>query len=228
MLAFEGLWYIIIPAFLFVAFVIAGVWRKRPGLFVLAGFFLVVWLFMMYFYRDPARPKPRETAIVSPTDGVIDGIEQLPGGRTRLHIYLSLWDVHAIRSPATGLVRAREFTPGEFLTAGDPDSRTRNQRIDCTLDTHRGRVHYAVISGAVARRVLMPVDAGDSLLAGQRIGFIRFGSRSMVTLPAGVETALAVGDRVVGGVTVLAEANPAPPATPGQDASARTSGRGAQ
>lgn len=205
MLAAEGFWFMFVPMLLFLGGTFLGVWKKKPGLFPWAGLFLVLWFGMMYFFRDPARPQPDVSDLVAPTDGVVDVIDHTDDGRVRLQVYLSLFDVHAIRSPASGQVTGREFIPGKFLSALSKESIDANQRITATLATAYGPLEFSAISGAIARRVLMPLEGGETVLAGQRIGFVRFGSRSEIVLPHGVDAAVSVGDRVIGGVTVIGD-----------------------
>ncbi len=203
MIAAEGFWYVIIPMLLFLGSTFYGIWRKKAWLFVPAGLFFLLWFSMLYFFRDPARPQPAETAIVSVSDGVVDEIIQLPGGGTRIEVYLSLLDIHALRSPITGVVSGYEFKPGSFIAANKLESIDHNQRISVDMFTDHGLVQFSAITGAVARRVIVDVSVGDSLLAGERIGFVRFGSRSELILPPGIDVVVEVGDKVYAGVTVV-------------------------
>ena len=205
MFAAEGLWFIVIPGVLFLLTTFIGVWKGRALWFIPAIIFFIAWFAMMYFFRDPARPKPPENSIVAPTDGIVDSLTILPDGRAHLEIFLSLLDVHAIRSPATGVVIEKTFVPGEFIPAQRPESSAKNQRVDVLLDTEYGPLLFSAISGAIARRVIVNAEVGDTLLTGQRIGIVRFGSRSSVTLPAGLEVMIDDGERVFGGVTQIAD-----------------------
>jgi phosphatidylserine decarboxylase len=203
MIASEGFWYVIIPMLLFLVCMILGIWRKKAWLFIPAGLFLLLWFSMMFFFRDPARPQPAETAIVSVSDGVVDEIVQLPNGSTRIEVYLSLLNVHALRSPFTGVVSGYEFKPGNFIPAQRLESVEKNQRVTIEMLTDHGPIQFSGISGAIARRVIVDVSPGDSLLAGQRIGFVRFGSRSELILPNGVQPAVSLGDVVHAGVSIV-------------------------
>lgn len=208
MFAAEGLWFIVIPGMLFLLTAFFGIWKGRAIWFLPAAIFFVSWFAMMYFFRDPARPKPPENSIVAPTDGIVDSLAVLPDGRVHMEIFLSLLDVHAIRSPATGVVRKKTFIPGEFIPAQRPESSSKNQRVDVVLETEYGSLEFSAISGAIARRVIVDAEVGDTLLTGQRIGIVRFGSRSSVILPADVEAAIDKGERVYGGVTQIADIEP--------------------
>jgi len=201
MFAPEGLWYIALPAAIFFGFALLAVVSKRGGWFVPSGLFLVFWLMMLFFFRDPMRPMPEEDAIVSPADGTVLEIETDRWGATRIAIFLSPLNVHAIRAPLKATVYDAEFIPGEFLRADDPEAGSRNQQIRALLETENGQVVLRVISGALVRRVIVPLKPGDQIIPGDRIGFVRFGSRAEITLPAPFRPIIRVGDPVIGGVT---------------------------
>ncbi len=203
MFAPEGLWYITIPAILFFAFALLGVTTKRSGWFVPSVIFLVFWFAMLFFFRDPARPMPEPDAIVSPADGKIVAVETDKWGATKIAIFLNPLNVHAIRAPISASVLDSEFIPGIFLRADNPEAGDKNQQVRVILDTEYGRVVLRVISGFLVRRVIVPLHAGDKIDAGQRIGFVRFGSRAEITLPKPFRPIVRVGDPVYGGVTRL-------------------------
>ncbi|MFH0882618.1 MAG: phosphatidylserine decarboxylase [bacterium] len=195
--------FIAIPAILFFSFALIGVTTKRAGWFVPSVFFLVFWFAMLFFFRDPLRPVPETDAIVSPADGTIVAVDTDQWGATKIAIFLSPMNVHVIRAPMTSEVLDAEFIPGIFLRADNPEAGDKNQQERIILDTEYGRVVLRVISGFLVRRVIVPLEAGDLLTAGQRIGFVRFGSRSEITLPKPFRPIVRVGDPVFGGVTRL-------------------------
>lgn len=203
MFAPEGLWFIAVPAVLFFGFALIGVTTKKGGWFAPSIFFLLFWFAMLFFFRDPARPMPEPDAIVSPADGTVVAVETDRWGATRIAIFLSPLNVHAIRAPMTAGVLDAEFIPGIFLRADDPEAGEKNQQERIILDTEYGRVVLRVISGILVRRVVVPLQAGDHLTAGERIGFVRFGSRSEITFPKPFRPIVRVGDPVYGGVTRL-------------------------
>jgi phosphatidylserine decarboxylase len=165
---------------------------------------------VLHFFRDPARTPPGdERAIVSAADGRVSevdlswpGDEQLPPG-PRVGVFLSILDVHINRAPAEGEVLSVQHTPGQFLNALRPESTVRNES---NLIRFRQGAHlFGVrqIAGVIARRIVCHCRPGDRVGRGQRIGLIRFGSRTEHCLPAGTEVRVRVGDRVRGGETVL-------------------------
>ncbi|HEX03594.1 MAG TPA: hypothetical protein ENH10_00340, partial [Bacteroidetes bacterium] len=158
MIAPEGLWYVLAPLLMFFGSAVLGVWRKKAWLYVAAGLFLLILVAMLFFFRNPARPMPVESAIVSVSDGVVDEIVRLPDGSTRIEVFLSLLNVHALRAPVSGVVTGYEYYPGSFIPAQHLESVEKNERITVDLMTQYGPVQMSAISGAIARRVLLPVE----------------------------------------------------------------------
>ena len=164
------------------------------------------------FFRDPARPAPRDPSLVyAASDGFVTGVDDdveepwLPGGRgQRVTVFLSLLDVHVNRSPVQGRLERMEqvgegFAPALMHGAQD------NRRNRLALDGPAGPVVVVQVAGALARTITNWVRVGDRLAAGQRLGIIHFGSRTDVLLPLGAADVLvAKGARVRGGVTPLA------------------------
>ena len=177
------------------------------------------------FFRDPERVVPQsENAIVSPADGLVtliaeveppeelqiddgSGIAGLPAGSvTRVSIFMSVFDVHINRAPIGGVVRRLVYLPGRFLNADLDKASEENERQHIMIERADGvRIGFTQIAGLVARRIVPFVKVGDTLGAGQRVGLIRFGSRVDVYLPAGTDSKVLLGQRVVAGETVLAE-----------------------
>ncbi len=205
MIAAEGFWFVILPMLLFLGSAFFGIWRKKAWLFIPAGLFLLLWMSMLYFFRDPARPQPDPQTVVSVSDGVITDIIPMNDGRVKIEVYLSLLNVHALRSPATGIITGYEFIPGKFVSAAKEESVNVNQRVTVDMMTMHGPLQFSAISGMIARRIVLPLELGEEILAGQRIGFVRFGSRSEIILPPGMKVKVGVGEKVFGGVTVVAE-----------------------
>ncbi len=177
---------------------------------------LLFTVFCLYFFRDPERVlPPRANAFVAPADGLVVSIEraappaELGLGhepRTRVAIFLSVLDVHVNRAPIGGVVRKIAYHPGKFFGAADEKASDENERNSLILDLPGGQEVVVVqIAGLIARRILCDVRAGQSLGAGERFGIIRFGSRTDLYLPEGCEPLVAVGQRMVGGETVIAE-----------------------
>jgi phosphatidylserine decarboxylase len=168
------------------------------------------------FFRVPHRVPPTDPGlVVAPADGLIAMISQAPPpaetglgaeARTRISIFLSLFDVHVQRIPVDGLVRSRHYQPGAFLSADLDKASEDNERNSLVISPTVGGVELVVtqIAGLLARRIVCDVDAGSPVLVGQTYGLIRFGSRLDTYLPDGAEPLVRVGQRAVGGETVLA------------------------
>ncbi len=186
---------------------------------------LVLTLWCLYFFRDPVRSVPkREGLIVSPADGRVTLITeacQLPkelrtnsdndneeedGDFTRISIFLSVFDVHVNRIPVSGKIKKIVYKPGLFLNAGDDRASMQNERCSALLSLENGTdFAFVQIAGLVARRIICDAKEGDDVKTGARYGLIRFGSRMDIYLPKGVSPMVCVGQRAVGGETVLAD-----------------------
>ena len=173
-------------------------------LFLLAAFFL-------YFFRDPDRVSPQDPSLVlSPADGRVlvagpaDPRATPPGDWKQISIFLSPMDVHVNRSPVSGRVTRVDFRKGKFLPAYHDDAASTNERSEVWVDHGGLTVVFRQIVGILARRVVCRVQPGSQLKAGERFGIMKFGSRMDVFLPPSADLRIAVGDYVIGGVTVLA------------------------
>ncbi len=177
---------------------------------------VVATLACAYFFRDPERVTPaRRGLVVSAADGRIASIgtvvppKELALGNallTRVSVFLSVLDVHVVRSPVAGRVSHSAYIPGKFLNAELDKASEENERRAMVIATpDEKKVGVVLIAGLIARRIVTFVGEGVSLTAGERIGLIRFGSRVDVYLPAGAEILVAVGQIAIGGETVLAE-----------------------
>jgi phosphatidylserine decarboxylase len=165
-------------------------------------------LFFLWFFRDPNRTIPTGPGeIVSPADGVVteaDWIETAAGSRLRLSIFLNVFDVHVNRAPVAGTVKLVEHREGEFLNAMKPESGLLNEQTLVVIDGGGYEVSYKQIAGLLARRIVCTVKPGDRLERGQRVGMIKFGSRTDVLMPAEAVLKVKRGTRVRGGASVLA------------------------
>lgn len=183
--------------------------------FVLVG--LTIWV--AAFFRDPVRTTPLgANLVVAPADGLITMIERVPvppelagpdgldGETTRVSIFMSVFDVHINRSPIAGRIRRMVYIPGKFLNADLDKASEDNERQHFLVEGADGvKVAFTQIAGLVARRILSFVREGDTVAAGERIGLIRFGSRVDVYLPAGTGARVLLGQRSIGGETIIAE-----------------------
>lgn len=196
----EGWPFIAVPAA--VAALLALTGRRR-----LALPFAAASLASLGFFRDPERSVPAGVGMVlSPADGRVTAVEEAEdhfvGPAVRVSIFLSPLDVHINRAPITGLVVDTAYTRGRFLAAYNPEAGEVNERCAIRIQGD-ARVTVVQVAGVVARRIVCRVAAGDKLDAGQRIGMIRFGSRTDCYMPRGTEVRVTPGDHVVGGVTVI-------------------------
>jgi phosphatidylserine decarboxylase len=177
---------------------------------IAAGVLAVVALAFLAFFRDPERTAAAlPGAVLAPADGRVMGVAEVEdrwvGRAVRVSIFLSPLDVHVNRAPTAGIVREVEYVPGRFLAAYKPEASEQNERCTIALESDATRLAVRQISGVLARRIVCRVRPGDKLLAGQRYGLIRFGSRTDLLLPRGTELRVQVGDRVRGGETVMGE-----------------------
>jgi phosphatidylserine decarboxylase len=174
----------------------------------LGGVLIFLGLFVVFFFRDPERTPPDDPdLIVSPADGRVVGIvEESLGGRPghRISVFLSVFNVHVNRSPVSGRITAMEYRTGKFYAAMRGRASAENEQNSFHVLTDRGEVVFTQIAGWVARRIVVWKSIGDSLVRGERIGMIRFGSRMDIWLPNDVEILVKSGQRVAGGTSVLA------------------------
>lgn len=178
------------------------------------GIALALWV--AYFFRDPPRTVPtRDGLVVSPADGIVSMItEAVPPAElglgadalTRISVFLNVFDVHINRAPVGGTVERIAYHPGKFLNASLDKASVDNERNSlCLLLADGRRVGVVQIAGLIARRIICRVREGQSLRTGERFGLIRFGSRTDLFLPKGVSPLVAVGQRMIGGETVMAD-----------------------
>jgi phosphatidylserine decarboxylase len=184
----------------------------RPG----GWLALILTLWIAYFFRDPWRVTPtRPGLVISPADGIVVSVAQVPPApelamgdapATRIGIFLNLFDVHVARSPLAGRVVGRTYVPGRFINASLDKASEHNERLALRLAPQDGaEIGCVLIAGLVARRIVCGLAEGQMVGAGERIGIIRFGSRVDIYLPAEYVPLVALGQRMVGGETVLAD-----------------------
>ena len=178
--------------------------------YALAAPFAALGGFMAYFFRDPERQVPQEAdLVVSPADGRVmiagpsDGRWAPPGDWKQITIFLSPMDVHMNRTPVGGRVTRVDYRPGRFLPAYDEGSND-NELNEVWIDYNGRTVVFRQVVGILARRIVCRVREGEMLERGQRVGLMKFGSRMDVFLPVDATLRVEVGQRVIGGETVLA------------------------
>jgi phosphatidylserine decarboxylase len=186
---------------------------------VLGSYFLNPWAgvpfyilsaFCLYFFRDPERTPPPGAVMLAPADGKIVAIRQLSASQTRISIFLNIFNVHVNRAPIPGTVSSVVYQKGKFLVASHEDASTQNEQNTLIVETPAGPVICRQIAGLIARRIICYKKPGDPLSAGERIGYIKFGSRVDVIFGPEWLPAVKVGDKVSAGSTILAR-----PAEPG-------------
>ncbi len=199
-----------IGIFALVTLVIGFFWS--PFLFI--GGVLTAWC--AYFFRNPERITPvRDGLMVSPADGVVQMIQQAPPPPelemgdtplTRISIFMNVFNVHVNRSPIDGRVEKLAYRPGKFLNASLDKASEHNERQSVRMKLADGRdIALVQIAGLVARRILIWIEEGRDLAAGERFGLIRFGSRVDVYLPDGVSPLVCTGQTAIAGETVIAD-----------------------
>ena len=187
----------------------------------LASLFITPWLSLVWlvlivytfaFFRDPERIIPSDPgAVVAPADGVVAEIVQVEENEVvrapllRVAIFLSIFDVHVNRAPIAGRIIYRERHEGLCLDARHPECSAKNEAMTWGFETPRLTLVVRQITGAIARRIVGWSEVGDHLKKGERFGMIRFGSRTEVYLPLDATVLVKIGDRVVGGVSIIAQ-----------------------
>lgn len=215
-----------------IGFAVVSVFLAMISTFLgMVGLILTLWC--MYFFRDPVRMVPQKASLVlAPGDGRVTAVDydvllpqelrsdaalsadndtenstETAGDRyTRISIFLSVFDVHVNRVPVSGLVRKVVYRPGAFLNAGSERASIENERSAALIELESGKnVAVVQIAGLIARRIISDLKEGEPVAGGARYGLIRFGSRMDVYLPEGTVPQVAIGQRAVGGETILAE-----------------------
>jgi phosphatidylserine decarboxylase len=163
------------------------------------------------FFRNPSRAIPEDPkAIVCPADGKVLNVEDIPPAQLlpvpskKISIFMSPFDVHVNRVPASGIVTRRDHKPGKFHVASRAEASSENERMELLIETSGGLTLGLVqIAGRMARRIVCYPGEGDSVQRGKRFGMIRFGSRVELFLPQEVSVSVQPGQRVKGGETVM-------------------------
>jgi phosphatidylserine decarboxylase len=177
---------------------------------------LILTLWIVYFFRDPWRVTPtRSGLVISPADGMVVSIGQVTpppelamgaASVTRIGIFLNLFDVHVARAPLAGAIVGRHYIKGRFVNASLDKASEHNERLLLRVNPQEGPdIACVLIAGLVARRIVCALNPGQNVAAGERIGIIRFGSRVDVYCPPPYVPLVALGQRMIGGETVLAD-----------------------
>ncbi len=174
------------------------------------GVFLILTLFFAFFFRDPEREVPEgENLVLAPADGRIISLngfsdnEYLKSSGTKMSIFLSLWDPHVNRNPISGVVKNLKYNPGKFHPAFKETASWENEQTEIWLENERVRILMRQIAGVLARRVICRFKTGDKILAGEKFGMIRFGSRVDLFLPENVKIEVDLNEKVKAGETII-------------------------
>ena len=174
----------------------------------LAAIPLILGLFFLWFFRDPERTCPADANIViSPADGKVTAIEQFEHegqSRTRISIFLNVFNVHVNRSPIAGVIRAVQYQKGKFGNAMGAVSSEANEQNIVTVEGNGHTVIFKQIAGLLARRIVFTKKVGDQVERGERIGLIKFASRVDMILEPKAKVVVKLGDHVVGARTIIA------------------------
>jgi phosphatidylserine decarboxylase len=184
-------------------------WLTNP---VWAIFPFLLASFLLWFFRDPDRKIPRDpNLVVSPADGHVTDVAPVcinESSLTRISIFLSVFDVHVNRSPVGGVIRDVRYQSGRFLNAMNRTCAEVNEQNVVTVEGEGQTVIFKQIAGLLARRIVFHPKVGDRVERGQRVGLIKFGSRVDVLFDATAKLNVKIGDRVVGGSSILAHLQP--------------------
>ena len=193
----EGFPFVIISFLIAVIFSFFGFWIPAVA-------FAILTLFMAYFFRDPRRTIPTEAdIIVSAADGKVTRIEENDEGKL-VSVFLSPLDVHINRAPIAGKIVAVDYIRGKKVPATRNNASFVNERNSIKIEGEKMTVVCTQIAGIVARRIVCWNKLGDDLEIGQKYGLIKFSSRTDLLMPENVEILVKIGDRVVGGETIIA------------------------
>jgi phosphatidylserine decarboxylase len=165
--------------------------------------FLILAVFCLWFFRDPDRTIPAGPVAVSPADGKVVAVRP-EGATTRVSIFLNVFDVHVNRSPIAGKITEVRYKTGKFLVASREEATTDNEQNFITVEGEGTKIVFSQITGLIARRIVCYKKAGDVVQAGERVGYIKFGSRVDVFLGPEWNIEVKEGERVSAGSSILA------------------------
>lgn len=176
-------------------------WFTRPvwgiPLFILA-------LFCLWFFRDPERAIPAGDVAVSPADGKVVAIRKESATLTRVSIFLNIFDVHVNRTPISGKITNITYKPGKFLVASKEEASIENEMNTFVVEGDGTQIVFSQIAGLIARRIVCWKKVGDTVQKGDRVGLIKFGSRVDILMGPEWQIAIAEGQRVSAGSSVIA------------------------
>ena len=163
--------------------------------------------FLLYFAEKPITTNDK-SIIISPADGKVIKIKDFEDPKTHeklklISIFLSVFNVHSNRMPVDGKFKSVKYVKGDFLAAFDHKASDQNERTEITIETKFGSMVVKQIAGLVARRILCYANENEIMSAGDRLGFIRFGSRTDIILPESIDIKIELNQKVYGGETII-------------------------
>lgn len=188
--------------------------------FLFAGAAIFLWLFSLYFFRDPERNIPenyRNDQIISPGDGKIVVIEDVINKEKnifekdeplkQISIFLSPLNVHVNRIPLSGTVKYLKYIKGEYLVAFNHKASDKNERSEIGIEDEKSgnKILFKQIAGFVARRIVYDLNEGNNVTAGEKFGMIKFGSRVDILIKRDSKILVSMEQKVTGGETIIAE-----------------------
>ncbi len=195
---------LVLALLVLLAWRVGGAWRAG------ALVWLALALWVPAFFRDPPRQGPRDPGLIlAPADGrvvsvaPVDEPDYLRGRATRVSVFMNVFNVHVNYHPMDGVVEYRRYRPGKFVNATLDKASVDNEQMSLGVRGGAHRLMVRQIAGLIARRIVTDPEVGDTVGQGSRLGLIRFGSRVDTFLPDDAEPRVRVGDRTVGGVTVI-------------------------
>ena len=202
---------IVVAGILLTDHFVANIWIQKPLMIL----FLILFLLVLQFFRDPNRKTPiNDLHVIAPADGkvvVIEDVEEkeyFKGKRKQISIFMSPLNVHVTRYPISGVVKYSHYHPGKYLVAWHPKSSEDNERTSIVVESKSmGEVMYRQVAGAVARRIVNYAKVGQQVVQGTDAGFIKFGSRLDIFVPLDYEIRVGLNETVRGGETVIALKN---------------------
>ncbi len=211
----EGYKIIVITFILSIAIIllaekfVAIIWLAKAIQIIIIAFLIIV----LQFFRNPKRvTKLDDNVIIAPVDGKVVVIEEVEepeyfkGKRLQISIFMSPINVHVTRYAMSGVIKYSKYHPGKYLVAWHPKASTENERTTVVIENkYFGEILYRQIAGALAKRIVNYAKEGDKVVQGTDAGFIKFGSRVDVYLPIGTKVNVSLGNKVKGGVQVIAE-----------------------
>jgi phosphatidylserine decarboxylase len=208
-LAPEGNIIIYPLSFCWVVCIIFSSVYNSDGLYIFLTVLSILLIFCINFFRDPNRIIPKqENYVLSPADGKIIKIIEFDDPETgekfkMASIFLSVFNVHINRMPIKGKFINVNYVKGEFLAAFDHEASDKNERMEIDIESKFGIIKVKQIAGLIARRILCYAKEGDKMPVGGRLGFIRFGSRTDIILPASINLDIKLNQKVIGGETII-------------------------